>query len=80
MEAYDIRKEQKGGYSGMLNENRSMKLQMIPGFKEGVFEMSVGDKTFLYLPSHIAYGEKGAGPIKPNTDLMFVIEMLEIAK
>jgi cyclophilin family peptidyl-prolyl cis-trans isomerase/FKBP-type peptidyl-prolyl cis-trans isomerase len=76
---YDIRKEQKGGYSGM-----PMKIdpqaQMIPGFKEGVLEMSVGDKTFLYLPSHLAYGEKGAGPIKPNSDLMFVVEMLEIAK
>ena len=76
---YDIRKEQQGAYNSM-----PMKIdpqaQMIPGFKEGVLNMSVGDKTFLYLPSYIAYGEKGAGPIKPNTDLMFIIEMLEIAK
>ena len=41
--------------------------QMIAGFKEGVFDMSVGDKTFLYLPSYLAYGEKGRGPIKPNS-------------
>jgi peptidylprolyl isomerase len=51
---------------------------MIPGFKEGVFRMSLGDKTFLYLPSHIAYGEEGRGKIKPNTDLIFIVEMLEI--
>ncbi|AOR27232.1 peptidyl-prolyl cis-trans isomerase [Formosa sp. Hel1_33_131] len=76
---YDIRKEQQGAYSAM-----PMKIdpeaQMIPGFKEGVFDMSVGDKTFLYLPSYLAYGEKGRGPIQPNTDLMFIIEMLEIAE
>ena len=76
---YESRKEQQGGYNAM-----PMKIdpqaQMIPGFKEGVFNMSVGDKTFLYLPSYLAYGEKGRGPIKPNTDLMFIIEMLEIAE
>ncbi|MDA9057150.1 FKBP-type peptidyl-prolyl cis-trans isomerase, partial [Flavobacteriaceae bacterium] len=76
---YDIRKEQQGAYNAM-----PMKIdpeaQMIPGFKEGVFDMSVGGKIFLYLPSYLAYGEKGRGPIKPNTDLMFIIEMLEIAE
>jgi cyclophilin family peptidyl-prolyl cis-trans isomerase/FKBP-type peptidyl-prolyl cis-trans isomerase len=76
---YNPRKEQQGGYTGM-----PMKIdpaaQMIPGFKEGVLDMSVGDKTFLYLPSHLGYGEKGAGPIKPNTDLVFIVEMLGVAK
>ena len=76
---YDIRKEQQGAYNAM-----PMKIdpeaQMIPGFKEGVFDMSVGGKIFLYLPSYLAYGEKGRGPIKPNTDLIFIIEMLEIAE
>jgi peptidyl-prolyl cis-trans isomerase A (cyclophilin A) len=76
---YDLRKEQQGGYSAM-----PMKIdpqaQMIAGFKEGVFNMSVGDKTFLYLPSYLAYGEKGRGPIKPNSDLMFIIEMLEVVE
>lgn len=76
---YNLRKDQQGGYGGM-----PMKIdpaaQMIPGFKEGVLNMSVGDKTFLYLPSHLGYGEKGAGPIKPNTDLVFIVEMLGVAK
>ena len=52
--------------------------QMIPGFKEGVFSMSLGDKSFFYLPSHIAYGEEGRGKIKPNTDLIFIVEMIEV--
>jgi peptidylprolyl isomerase len=50
---------------------------MIPGFKEGVFKMTKGEKAFLYVPSHLAYGEQGRGPIKPNTDLIFILEMLK---
>ena len=53
---------------------------MIAGFKEGVAAMRVGDKAYLYIPSHLAYGEKGRGQIRPNTDLVFIIEMIEIVK
>ena len=76
---YQERKEQQGGYNA-LPMKIDPQAQMIPGFKEGVFNMSVGDQTFLYLPSYLAYGEKGRGPIKPNTDLMFIIEMLEVVE
>ena len=76
---YDLRKEQQGRYNAM-----PMKIdpeaQMIPGFKEGVLNMSIGDKTFLYIPSYLAYGEKGRGRIQPNTDLMFIVEMLGTAE
>jgi peptidyl-prolyl cis-trans isomerase A (cyclophilin A) len=74
--SYDLRKEQQGAYNPLAMP-LDPKAQMIPGFKEGVFNMSVGDKTFLYLPSYLGYGEQGRGPIKPNTDLIFIIEMLE---
>ena len=77
--AYNIRKEQQGGY-GPMPMKIDPEAKMIPGFKEGVLNMSVGDKTFFYLPSHLGYGEKGAGPIKPNTDLVFIVEMLGVAK
>jgi peptidylprolyl isomerase len=39
--------------------------------------MTKGEKAFLYVPSHLAYGEQGRGPIKPNTDLIFILEMLK---
>ena len=53
--------------------------KVIPGFKEGLQQMKVGDKVVLYIPSHLAYGERGAGGvIPPNTDLIFQIEMLGI--
>ena len=52
--------------------------QMIPGFKEAVNQMQVGDKSFFFLPSHLAYGERGNRGIPPNTDLIFIIDMVEI--
>lgn len=52
--------------------------QMIPGFKEGVQKMKVGDKAVIFIPSHLAYGEKGARIIPPNTDLIFELEIVSI--
>jgi cyclophilin family peptidyl-prolyl cis-trans isomerase/FKBP-type peptidyl-prolyl cis-trans isomerase len=54
--------------------------QIVAGFKEGVANLSVGEKIYIYLPSHLAYGEAGRGNIQPNTDLSFIIEMVEITK
>jgi len=73
---YDEKKEQRGFYN-LMPMQISADAQMIPGFKEGVFNMKKGDKTFLYLPSHLAYGEAGRGPIAPNSDLIFIIEMVD---
>lgn len=54
--------------------------QIISGFKEAVSLLNVGDKAFFYIPSHLAYGERGRGSIAPNTDLTFIIELVEIEK
>lgn len=54
--------------------------QIVAGFKEGVANLSVGEKIYIYLPSHLAYGEAGRGNIQPNTDLSFIIEMVEITQ
>jgi hypothetical protein len=44
---------------------------MIPGFLEGLNLMSYGDKVVLFIPSNLAYGERGAGGvIPPNATLM----------
>lgn len=51
---------------------------IIPGFKEGLMMMSVGDKVRLFIPSYLAYGEAGYGPIAPNTNLVFDLEMIGI--
>ena len=73
-------KKEQGGYYGPMPMEVSPDAQMIAGFKEGVAALHVGDKSFIYIPSHLAYGENGRGQIKPNTDLVFIIEMIEIVK
>jgi len=48
---------------------------LIPGFLEGLNKMSHGDKVVFFIPSGLGYGEAGNGPIKPNTNLVFEIEI-----
>lgn len=55
--------------------------QVIPGWTEALQLMPVGSKWKVYLPSEIAYGERGAGgDIGPNSALIFEVELLEIVK
>jgi len=58
----------------------SPEAQIIAGFKEAAALLKVGEKAFFYIPSHLAYGERGRGSIQPNTDLIFILEMVEIEK
>lgn len=52
---------------------------VIPGWVEALQLMPVGSKWKVYLPSDIAYGERGSGgKIGPNTVLVFEVELLEI--
>jgi FKBP-type peptidyl-prolyl cis-trans isomerase len=40
--------------------------------------MPVGSHYRIVIPSNIAYGPMGSGPIGPNQTLIFEIELLEI--
>ena len=54
---------------------------LIPGWVEALQLMNVGDRWEVTIPSHLAYGEQGAGQkIGPNTTLVFDIELLNIIK
>jgi FKBP-type peptidyl-prolyl cis-trans isomerase FkpA len=42
--------------------------------------MKVGSKFHFVVPAKLAYGEQGAGPIPPNSVLLFDIELIDIEK
>lgn len=53
--------------------------RVIKGWDQGMMGMQVGGKRRLEVPAHLAYGERQMGPlIKPNSDLVFEIELLEV--
>jgi FKBP-type peptidyl-prolyl cis-trans isomerase FklB len=52
---------------------------VIAGWQEALQLMPLGAKWKIFVPSQLAYGEKGSrGKIKPNSVLIFDIELLSI--
>lgn len=74
----DPARAQAGQYNAIPFE-AGRKDGMIPGFIEGIEQLSFGDKATLFIPSHLAYGVTGAGNgvIPPNANIIFEIELLE---
>ncbi|MFM9829193.1 MAG: FKBP-type peptidyl-prolyl cis-trans isomerase [Sphingomonas sp.] len=49
----------------------------VPGFSEGLKLMHKGAKYRLWLKPDLAYGPNGAGPIPPNSLLIFDVELID---
>ncbi|GAA5786605.1 FKBP-type peptidyl-prolyl cis-trans isomerase [Chitiniphilus shinanonensis] len=53
--------------------------RVIKGWDMGLIGMKVGGRRRLFVPAHLAYGERQIGEhIKPNSNLIFEIELLEV--
>lgn len=51
---------------------------VIPGWREAMQLMPMGSKWQIFIPPHLAYGERGAGQIGPNATLIFEVDLRAI--
>jgi peptidyl-prolyl cis-trans isomerase A (cyclophilin A) len=73
----NARKEQMGAYAPMPVQYSSS-VGMVQGFKDAMLSMNYGDEIVAFIPSDLAYGERGAGGvIPPNTDLVFEMKITQ---
>jgi FKBP-type peptidyl-prolyl cis-trans isomerase len=51
---------------------------VIRGWDEGIALLNKGAKARLFIPSGLAYGAGGSGPIPPNSPLIFEVQLMDI--
>ena len=52
--------------------------QVIPGWTEGLQLMKEGAEYTFVIPSELAYGAQGTGPIPPNSTLIFKVQLIAV--
>ena len=78
---YDTGEEFDSSWSRGPNETLPVVLgagQVIPGFEQAITGMSVGGRRLVTIPSDLAYGPQGQGPIPGGATLTFVIDLVEV--
>tara|TARA_R110002050_G_scaffold281956_1_gene429624 strand:- start:32999 stop:34126 length:1128 start_codon:yes stop_codon:yes gene_type:complete len=79
LNAVNERKKAANAYKP-ITANISPDASMIAGFKEGLQQLSVGDKATLFIPYHLAYGESGNRGIPGKSNIIFEVEIIELIK
>lgn len=65
---------------GTPAEEKDVVMTLIPGFKEGLAQMKEGGKAVFVIPADKAYGENGAGPVPPESALIFEVTLKKVEK
>ena len=52
--------------------------KLFPGLDEAISLMRKGEKAKFIIPSKLAFGERGGGPIPPNSDLIMDLEVIDV--
>ncbi len=76
---YNEDADKQGAYKpfGMpYNESATL----VPGFREAMLNMNIGDKARIFVPSFLGYGASGNGPIPPNANIIFDLEVVGFEK
>lgn len=55
-------------------------LGLVPGWQEALLLMHEGSQYRVFMPSELAYGEKGSGPIEPYSTLVYDIELIKVKR
>ncbi|WP_395331633.1 FKBP-type peptidyl-prolyl cis-trans isomerase [Novosphingobium sp. BL-8H] len=50
---------------------------VVPGFADGLVQMQRGGSYRLTIPAALGYGAEGSGPIPPNSDLVFEVQLID---
>jgi FKBP-type peptidyl-prolyl cis-trans isomerase len=53
--------------------------RVIPGFEQAVYGMQEGGRRIVTIPSDLAYGPQGQGPIPGDATLVFVLDLVSVA-
>ncbi|CAE7767523.1 FKBP1A, partial [Symbiodinium sp. CCMP2456] len=54
--------------------------QVIPGWEVALRHMSLGQRAVVQVPAELGYGSSGEGPVPPNSDLLFDVDLRAINK
>lgn len=53
---------------------------LIPGMRDALQHMTVGDEWLVYIPPELGYGDQSAGEIPANSVLVFRLKLLDVAQ
>lgn len=70
-------------FQNTFSENKPVVIipkELIQGLQQAVELMQAGSVWRVFIPSSLAYGEKGSGIIPPNSALVIMIELKEVRK
>ncbi|MGG9972175.1 FKBP-type peptidyl-prolyl cis-trans isomerase [Ferruginibacter sp. SUN002] len=62
----------------IMNPAKAGRNSVIKGWTDGLTLLKKGSKAVFFIPSVLAYGSRGGGDIKPNDNLLFEIEVVDV--
>jgi peptidylprolyl isomerase/FKBP-type peptidyl-prolyl cis-trans isomerase FklB len=68
------------GQPAVFTVEEGMSGSIIPGMREALQHMGVGDDWLVYIPPDLGYGDHASGPIPANSVLIFRLKLLDVAR